>query len=73
MGSAVLTRAQDNGKTDMAECMRIYLHELKLDVPIRPDHVPTMEGESNETPGYHMLGRLWALGYIRGLMQALLR
>jgi len=36
-------------------------------VPIRPDHVPTMdgaEGESNETSGYHMLGRLWAVGYV---------
>jgi D-mannonate dehydratase len=33
--------------------------------PVRPDHVPTLDGETNEHPGYEMLGRLWALGYIK--------
>ncbi|MEM9281574.1 MAG: mannonate dehydratase [Verrucomicrobiota bacterium] len=60
----------DSGKTDMASCMRAYL-ELGLDCPIRPDHVPTLAGETNEFPGYHMMGRLWAVGYMRGLMQAI--
>lgn len=60
---------QDTGKTDMAACMRAYL-ESGIDCPIRPDHVPTLRGESNETPGYHMLGRLWAVGYMRGLREA---
>ena len=35
---------------------------------IRPDHVPTMIGESNEHPGYEMQGRLFGAGYIRGLL-----
>ncbi len=35
-----------------------------------PDHAPSMAGETNETPGYEMLGRLYAAGYLRGLMQA---
>ncbi len=39
---------------------------------MRPDHVPTLEGEGNDTPGYHMLGRLHAVGYIRGLSQAVM-
>jgi mannonate dehydratase len=59
----------DNGKTNMVEAMRAYF-ECGVDVPARPDHVPTLDGESNETPGYHMLGRLFAVGYLRGLIQA---
>lgn len=59
----------DTGKTDMAACLRAY-REAGLDVPIRPDHVPTLAGESNEFPGYHMRGRLWAVGYMRGLMDS---
>lgn len=61
---------QDTGKTDMAASMRAY-HEEGIDCPVRPDHVPTLVGESNETPGYHMLGRLWAVGYMRGLREAI--
>jgi len=61
---------QDKGKTDMLACLRAY-KEAGLDCQIRPDHVPTLVGESNETPGYHMLGRLWAVGYMRGLMESL--
>ncbi len=57
----------DNGKTNMFEAMRTY-GESGVDVPARPDHVPTLDGESNEMPGYHMLGRLFAVGYMRGLM-----
>ncbi|MFE7392211.1 mannonate dehydratase [Streptomyces sp. NPDC057582] len=56
----------DIGPTDLAACMRIY-QEGGFDGPMRPDHVPTMHGESNERPGYATLGRLFALGYIRGL------
>ena len=37
---------------------------------MRPDHAPSMAGETNETPGYEMLGRLFAAGYLRGRMQA---
>lgn len=61
---------QDTGKTDMAACIRAY-REAGVDCPIRPDHVPTLAGESNEFPGYHMLGRLWAVGYMRGLMDGI--
>jgi mannonate dehydratase len=32
--------------------------------------VPTLEGESNELAGYHMQGRLFAVGYMRGLLDA---
>ena len=35
---------------------------------MRPDHVPQLEGEDDGEPGYTMLGRLFAFGYIRGLI-----
>jgi len=59
----------DNGKTEMVACMQAY-YDAGIDCPIRPDHAPTLIGETNEFPGYHMLGRLFAVGYMRGLMQA---
>ena len=59
----------DNGPTDMAAAMRALV-EVGFDGPMRPDHVPQMVGEDDGEPGYTMLGRLFAYGYIRGLMHA---
>jgi len=84
----------DNGQTDMVAAMRAY-HEIGFNGPMRPDHVPTLAGESTETtidlqevpeesitadtynganipipPGYAMRGRLYGVGYMRGLMEA---
>ncbi|GBF76517.1 mannonate dehydratase [Paenibacillus sp. 598K] len=59
----------DDGKTDMLQAMRTY-YEVGFDGPARPDHVPTMEGEDNANPGYELLGRLFGVGYILGLMEA---
>jgi mannonate dehydratase len=57
----------DDGPTDMAEAMRAY-RDIGFDGPMRPDHVPQMVGEDDGEPGYTMLGRLFAWGYMRGLM-----
>lgn len=59
----------DNGEIDMPAVIRAY-REIDYQGAIRPDHAPSMAGETNETPGYEMLGRLHAAGYIRGLIQA---
>lgn len=59
----------DNGPTDMAEAIRA-LRENGFNGPLRPDHVPQLVGEENGEPGYTMLGRLFAFGYIRGLIHA---
>ncbi|QDU19220.1 mannonate dehydratase [Urbifossiella limnaea] len=59
----------DNGPTDMAAAMRAY-REAGFAGPMRPDHVPQLVGEDDGEPGYTMLGRLFAFGYIRGLMHA---
>lgn len=59
----------DNGPTDMPAIIRT-LREIGFDGAMRPDHVPQYEGEFDEDPGYTMQGRLFAYGYIRGLLQA---
>jgi mannonate dehydratase len=60
----------DDGQTNMLEAMRCY-QEIGFSGPIRPDHVPTMEGDSNDAPGYTTRGRLYAIGYMRGLLEGL--
>jgi len=59
----------DNGDMDMARLMHHYVR-LGIDVPIRVDHVPTMPGEASDIPGYDALGRLYAMGYMRGLYES---
>lgn len=59
----------DAGKTDMLACMKAY-RDIGFDGVLRPDHVPTVEGDSNDDAGYSAFGRLYAIGYIRGLHQA---
>ena len=51
----------------MAALMRAYI-EVGFKGPIRPDHAPSMAGETNETPGYEVLGKLHAVGYMKGLI-----
>ena len=58
----------DNGPTDMVAAVKAY-REVGFQGPIRPDHVPQLAGEDDGEPGYTMLGRLFAYGYIRALLQ----
>jgi mannonate dehydratase len=57
-----------DGDTDMAACIRTY-HEVGFDGVIRPDHTPTFAIDYEDTGGYNFLDRLYAVGYMRGLMQ----
>ena len=59
----------DAGKSDMLACIQGY-KEIGFEGVLRPDHVPTVEGDDNADAGYSSFGRLYALGYIRGLRQA---
>jgi mannonate dehydratase len=59
----------DDGQTDMFACMRAYA-DIGFEGVLRPDHVPTLFGESNDRPGYETLGRLFAVGYVKGLREA---
>ena len=62
----------DQGDTDQFALMRAY-RELGLDVPVRGDHVPEMAYDRaltpEGTPGYFTLGRLFANGYLKALLQ----
>ena len=62
----------DQGDTDQFALVRTY-RELGLHVPVRGDHVPEMAGDRlvtpEGTPGYFTLGRLFANGYLRALLQ----
>ena len=62
-------RWHDDGQTDMLACMKAY-KDIGFEGVLRPDHVPTVEGDSNENAGYSAIGRLFAIGYIKGLRQA---
>lgn len=61
----------DQGTTDQFALMRTY-RELGLDVPLRGDHVPEMEGDrllvADCIPGYFTMGRLFANGYLKALL-----
>ncbi len=59
----------DDGITDMLACLEAY-RDIGYEGVLRPDHVPTVEGDSNEHAGYSSFGRLYAIGYIRGLREA---
>lgn len=59
----------DEGDIDMYEAMKAY-YDTGFRGAIRADHVPTMAGEENIRPGYMTLGNLFAIGYIRGLAEA---
>ena len=58
----------DNGELAMAKLLQCYA-DFGVDVPIRVDHVPTLKGEHAELPGYAALGRLFAIGYLKGLLE----
>ena len=57
----------DNGMTDMAECI-LHYQKYCPEAYVRVDHVPTLAGEDNSSPGYCSLGRLHAIGYLKGLL-----
>lgn len=59
----------DNGDLPMARLIRLY-KDLGIDVPIRVDHVPTLPGEINTRHhGYAARARLFAIGYLKGLLE----
>lgn len=58
----------DNGELDMPQLIRTYMKN-GIDVPIRVDHVPTLVGENPEMMGYAALGRLFAIGYMKGIIE----
>ncbi|MBQ9112555.1 MAG: mannonate dehydratase [Clostridia bacterium] len=62
----------DNGDIDMASLMKTYIQN-GVNVPIRVDHVPTLAGEQSTLAGYDALGRLFAIGYLKGILDTVER
>lgn len=60
----------DDGDLNMAGVLKAFL-DVGFEGPIRPDHVPTLQGEENDRPGYMLMGRLHAVGYMKGLFDGL--
>jgi len=58
----------DDGATDMARMLKVY-SECGFDGPMRPDHAPTLANETNDRPGYAINAKLFALGYMKGIME----
>jgi mannonate dehydratase len=57
----------DDGQTDLLECLRAY-RDVGYEGVCRPDHYPKM---GDETYGdEHRIARLFALGYLKGLREA---
>ncbi|HKH59866.1 MAG TPA: mannonate dehydratase, partial [Flavitalea sp.] len=54
---------------DMYGAMKAY-YDIGFKGALPPDHVSTMATDINDFPGYSNIGILFALGYIRGLMEA---
>ena len=59
----------DDGQTDMLACMRAY-QEVAYTGVMRSDHVPLLAGDTQRVPGYSDQGRLFAIGYMTGLREA---
>ena len=59
-----------NGPTDMARILKVY-SDGGFRGAMRPDHAPTLEGEGNDRPGYAMGGKVFAIGYMKGIMDAM--
>lgn len=65
----------DNGPTPMAEMIKHY-YDCGFDGILRSDHAPAMYGETHQifqggiSAGYDMLGHIFAVGYIKGICEA---
>lgn len=60
---------QDNGDIDFGEAFQA-LHDNGFRGPIRPDHDPIMDGETHVEPGYGVTGKIFAIGYIKGVLES---
>ena len=59
----------NDGQTDMLACLRAY-HTIGYQGFLRTDHVPTLDGDTAEIPGYSHHARLHAVGYTQGLLES---
>lgn len=62
----------DNGPTDMVRMLEVY-SKAGFVGPIRPDHAPALanETQNGRYTGYTIGGKIFAFGYMKGIMDSL--
>ncbi|MGH9407018.1 MAG: mannonate dehydratase [Terriglobia bacterium] len=60
---------QDDGAIDFGQMFQIY-YDNGFRGPLRPDHDPILDGEVDVRPGYGVTGKIFAIGYIKGIMES---
>jgi mannonate dehydratase len=60
----------DNGQTNIPEVLAAY-RSINYAGLIRPDHVPQLATDAAPADGYGFNGHIFALGYMKGLMEPL--
>ena len=68
VGDSKVVGNHDEGQTDMVEAVKAY-YDVGFEGVSRPDHVPTMYGDDNSSPSYGINGNLFALGYMKGIIE----
>lgn len=64
----------DNGAINMKNMLELYTKNCMYNarnIPIRVDHVPTLPFENGAEDGYDAIGRQFALGYLKGLLEGI--
>ena len=60
---------QDDGDIDFGAVFQA-LYNNGFRGPLRPDHDPIMDGETDVGPGYGVTGKIFAIGYIKGVLES---
>jgi mannonate dehydratase len=58
---------QDDGAIDFGGIFQT-LYDSGFRGPLRPDHDPILDGEVDAHPGYGVLGKIFGIGYIKGIL-----
>lgn len=63
----------DNGALNMPKMIELYKKYCPngaRDIPVRVDHVPSLPFEEGKKDGYDALGRMFAIGYLKGILES---
>ncbi|HEV2273220.1 MAG TPA: mannonate dehydratase [Acidobacteriaceae bacterium] len=60
---------QDDGAIDFGEMFQTF-YDNGFRGPLRPDHDPILDAETDVHPGYGVLGKIFGVGYIKGVMES---
>jgi mannonate dehydratase len=47
----------------------VVYHQIGFNGPLRPDLAQPLYAEPNDKPGYALEGKIFAIGYFKGIMQ----